>query len=69
MLFSISFLYGGRLDVQFSDICNLELSVYRNDFTVTYKIASALKAADLKAGTTHNMVGYLREINDSKIIQ
>jgi hypothetical protein len=67
-IFSDSLLSGIRLDLQFSDFCNLELSVCRNDFTVTYKIALTLEAAYFKAGTTYNMAGFLSEINEDKII-
>ncbi len=65
--FSNSFLYGGRLDVQFTDLAYLEISVRRIEPTVTYKIASAFESADYNTGTAHYMAGYLREFSEGKI--
>ncbi|HPE78306.1 MAG TPA: hypothetical protein P5210_12530 [Draconibacterium sp.] len=65
--FSNSFLYGGRLDVQFSDLSYLELSVRRIEPTVSYKIASAANLAEFNTGTAHYMAGYLREFSEGKI--
>ncbi len=64
---SDAMLYGGRLDVQITDLSYVELSVRRNDATLSYSEAGSTKFADFKTGTAHYMIGYLREFKDGKI--
>ena len=63
---SNAFLYGGRLDVQLTDLAYIELSVRRNDPTITYTNSDHV-TSDFKTGTAHYMIGYLREFQDGKI--
>jgi hypothetical protein len=63
-----TFLYGARLDVQVTDLSYLELSVRRNDPTITYTPAALNPTNDFNTGTAHYMVGFLREFQTGKII-
>jgi hypothetical protein len=64
---SNAFLYGGRIDVQITDLSYFELSVRRNDPTITYTNYTENETSKFKTGTAHYMVGYLREFQDGKI--
>lgn len=64
---SNTFLYGGRIDVQFSDLSYFELSVRRNDPTTTYTNFKENVSSDINTGQAHYMIGYLREFKDGKI--
>jgi len=64
--FSNSFLYGGRIDVQITDFSYFELSIRRNDPTITYNNFTGHVTNDFKTGTSHYM-GYLREFKDGKV--
>ena len=64
---SNTFLYGGRIDVQFSDLSYFELSVRRNDPTTTYTNLKENVASDFNTGQAHYMLGYLREFKEGKI--
>lgn len=65
--FSNSFLYGGRLDVQITDLSYVELSFRRNDPTITYTNYTENEITDFSSGTAHYMIGYLREFKPGKI--
>jgi hypothetical protein len=65
--FSNAFLYGGRMDVQLTDLGYIELSVRRNDPTITYTNYTEHTTSDFSTGTAHYMIGYLREFQDGKI--
>jgi len=64
---SNSFLYGGRIDVQITDLSYFELSVRRIDPTISYTSANGQESSEIDAGTAHYMVGYLREFKEGKI--
>lgn len=64
---SNTFLYGGRIDVQITDLSYFELSVRRIDPTISYTSANGQESSKIDAGTAHYMVGYLREFTDGKI--
>lgn len=64
---SNAFLYGGRLDVQVSDLSYVELSVRRNDPTVTYSSSTSHGSSDYSTGTAHYMIGFLKEFQVGKI--
>jgi len=65
--FSNAFLYGGRMDVQITDLSYFELSVRRIDPSISYISANGQESSEIDAGTAHYMVGYLREFKDGKI--
>ncbi len=64
---SSTFLYGGRIDVQITDLSYFELSVRRIDPTISYLSGNGQESSEFKTGTAHYMVGYLREFKDGKI--
>lgn len=64
---SNSFLIGGKLDVQFTDLSYFELSYRRNDPTVTYSNVLDKSPTDFDAGIEHYMLGYLQELATGKI--
>jgi len=65
--FANSFLYGGRLDVQVTDLSYFELSVRRNDPSISYASANGQESKEIETGTAHYMLGFLREFKDGKI--
>lgn len=65
--FSNAFLYGGRLDVQLTDLSYVELSFRRIGPTITYTNITENQTSVFDAGVAHYMIGYLREFNDKKI--
>ena len=64
---SNAFLFGGRLDVQLTDLSYIELSFRRNDPMTTYTNYTENQISDFETGQAHYMIGYLREFNDNKI--
>lgn len=60
-------LYGARFDVEFADFSYFELSIRRNDPTLTYTPAAENRTYDFNTGTAHYMVGFLREFQAGKI--
>jgi len=54
-------LYGARLDVEVADLSYFELSIRRNDPTITYWSASDNISKDYNSGVAHYMAGFLRE--------
>lgn len=60
-------LYGGKLDVQLTDLSYIELSVRRNDPTTTYSNIKDNQNKDFKTGQAHYMIGYLREFKEGKL--
>jgi len=59
-------LYGARLDVEVADLSYFELSVRRNDPTLSYTPNNNQKSS-YDAGTAHYMVGFLKEFKSGKI--
>jgi hypothetical protein len=64
---SNTLLYGGRIDVQLTDFSYINLSVRRNDPTVSYTNYKENQNTEFKSGQTHYMVGYLYEFTEKKI--
>lgn len=63
-----AFLYGARLDVEIDHLSFFELSVRRNDPTLSYSTnSSGIADEETGTGTAHYMVGYLREFQDGPI--
>jgi hypothetical protein len=62
-----AWLYGARFDVEFADFSYFELSIRRNDPTLTYTPAGKNTTFDFNTGTAHYMVGLLREFQLKKI--
>ncbi|HSO89054.1 MAG TPA: hypothetical protein VLQ91_21055 [Draconibacterium sp.] len=62
-----SMLYGARLDVEIADLSYFELSVRRNDPTISYLSAGDNASRDFSSGVAHYMVGYLREFQAGAI--
>jgi hypothetical protein len=59
-------LYGARLDVEVADFSYFELSVRRNDPSLSHTTTNGQKS-NYDAGTAHYMVGFLREFKAGKI--
>jgi hypothetical protein len=62
-----SVVYGARLDVQVADLSYFELSVRRNDPSLSYSPAGVNESYDFNTGTAHYMLGFLREFQAGKI--
>jgi len=62
-----AFLYGAKLDVEIADLSYFELSLRRNDPTLTYITGGGNIYEKTTTGTAHYMVGFLREFKDGKI--
>jgi len=62
-----TFLYGARLDVQVADLSYVELSVRRNDPSLTYTPVVG-EPSEFNTGTAHYMAGFLKEFKTGKIV-